>query len=202
MMENPVNQNSTPIDSWEAGLLKELAALPRSMQPENDAWGAIANRIATGAVKKGANKNPAMQSWLALAASLMLVAVSSVFILRDSATDQPANQPLAAVTAEPLLLNEWGVRVPANSVELEYQAAFREYLGLNLTHTKPDGLAREDIRQDWLLMQELEQELLAALELEPENLWLAQKLMQLRASQLNFLRAIADSGQLPGRNLI
>jgi len=200
MMENPANQNSTPVDSRDAGLVKELAALPRSMQPENDAWGAIANRIASGAVEKGANRNSSMRGWLALAASLMLVAVSSLFIQRGGETQQPANQPFAA--AEPLRLNEWGVRVPASSVELEYQAAFREYLGLNLAHTKPGGLAREDVQQDWLLMQRLEQELLAALELEPENLWLAQRLMQLRASQLNFLRVIADSGQLPGRNLI
>jgi hypothetical protein len=62
--------------------------------------------------------------------------------------------------------------------------------------------AAPEILQDWELMRQLESELRLALEQEPDNSFLLQKLISLRARQLQLLHLIADSGRLPGGNLI
>jgi len=197
-----LNYDSTRDNERDESLLKNLAALPKSMQPEHDVWQEISRRIANQEIDAGIRNNSSRRGWLALAASLMLMAISSVFMMNGFELSTPANQPTAEVKSNHLPLNEAGARVPANSLEREYQAAFREFVRLDLVRAGSPGLDREAIQQDWQLMQQLEQELKAALELEPENPWLAHRLLKLRAHQLQLLRVIADTGPSPGRNLI
>ncbi len=192
----------TQNDVRDESLLRDLAALPKSRQPEHDVWQDISSRIAREKVDRDVSKNSSRRGWLALAASVLLVAISSVFMTNGVELSAPAAQPTADIRTDHLPLNEIGARVPANSLEREYQAAFREYVRLDLAHAGSAGIEREAIQQDWQLMQQLEQELKAALELQPENPWLAQRLLQLRAHQLQLLRTIADTGHEPGRNLI
>jgi len=194
--------DSTQNDERDESLLKELAALPKSRQPEHDVWQEISTRIASEQVEAIQSKNSPIRGWLALAASVLLVAISSAFIMNGIELSAPAVQPTAEVRTDHLPLNEIGARVPASSLEREYQAAFREFVRLDPANSGLAGIERAAIQQDWQLMQQLEQELKAALELEPENPWLAQRLLHLRAHQLQLLRTIADSGHLPGRNLI
>lgn len=209
--------DGTQTDERDENLLKQLAALPRSRRPDHDAWqeisirigheksmriaGEKSMRIAGEEVDGSASTNPAMRGWLALAASVLLVAVSSVFMMNSSELSAPAVQPMAEVRTDQLFLNEIGARVPANSLEREYQAAFREFVRLDVAHAGPTAIERAAIQQDWQLMLQLEQKLKAALQLEPENPWLAQRLRKLRAQQLQLLRVSTDTGLLPGRNL-
>lgn len=221
-MEKPINPNFSGAevqlkdlekasgDSHDIALLAQLAALPKSIQPANDAWQRIASRIDSEAAGFGPSSNAGNHSraassgrgWLALAASLLLAVISGVLIRTGTDVQQPADQPLAINSQDGLFLNEQGARVPATSIEREYQAAFKELLTRGFAQAPVALAASPEIQQDWELMQQLERELLAALELQPENRWLLQKLMQLRSRQLQLLRVIADSGQLPGGNLI
>ena len=198
--------DATETHEREENLLKELAALQRSRQPEHDAWQQIASRIAS---KKASEKvdsstsiKPAMRGWLALAASVLLLVASSVFVMNGSDLSAPSAERTAEAGSDQQFLNEIGARVLADSLEREYQAAFREFVRLDRAQAWPSANERVAIQQDWQLMLQLEQELQAALEREPENPWLAQRLRKLRAHQLQLLRVSTDTGLLPGSNMI
>lgn len=221
-MEKPINPNSRDAqamssdqaddqpDGRDSELLAQLAALPKSMAPTNDAWQRIASRIYAekagfdpySRTVIGSQTASIGRGWLALAASLLLVVTSVVVLQSGTGVQTPADQPLAINAQDGLLLNEQGARVPAASIEREYQAAFKEFQTVELSNAPSELAVSPRIQQDWELMQQLERELLAALELQPENPWLLQKLTHLRSRQLQLLHVIADSGQPPGGNLI
>lgn len=202
----PVKYHPKQIDEREEGLLKDLAALPRSRQPEHDAWQQIASRIANEKASERVDRSesfrPAMRGWLALAASVLLLVASSVFVMNGSDLSAPSSERTAQAGSDQQLLSEIGARVPADSLEREYQAAFKEFVRLEMTQSGPSADEREAIQQDWQRMLQLEQELQAALAQEPENPWLAQRLRKLRAHQLQLLRVSTDTGEQPGSNLI
>jgi hypothetical protein len=224
MMEKPINSGSgsgqahdpfaDSVNDLAGGndveLLKNLAALPRSIQPANDPWQQIASRIANEQAGFGKSGKSGKRSWiahsgkgwLALAASLMMAVISYVFVSNGNDFAEPELQPLAIQSEPGLMLNEQGARVPVTSIELEYQAAFREFSTLKYTPVPAAQAAAPEILQDWELMRQLESELRLALEQEPDNSFLLQKLISLRARQLQLLHLIADSGRLPGGNLI
>lgn len=192
----------------QAALLRDLAALPQSIQPGADPWQKIASRIALAQAGKNAGGQAAREKqentrgrvWMALAASVLLVVVSSLFMLSNNDIQSPDGQAIA-IDKSPVL-NELGAQIPTTSVEREYQAAFREFAGLGAVDVSSSNLPGEAVRQSWDLMQQLETELLTAMAQEPENPLLKQRLKQLRAHQLNLLHIIADSGMAPRRNLI
>jgi len=215
-----VNAADAPEDSTDAGLLAQLGALPKSMAPRHDPWQRIAARIeheragsrASGGHGQNARSATFGRGWLALAASLWLVATSVVLLRPDSGAPPQAGQPQVAASQQRPLLNEQGVRVPATAIEREYQAAFREFLAMEFsqapaslaagTEIQQAGIQKAGLQKDWALMQRVEAELLIALEQEPQNPWLLQKLTHLRSRQLQLLHAIADSGHRPQGNPI
>jgi hypothetical protein len=228
MMDKPhnpdfVNAANMPGERLDNALLEQLAALPKSIAPQNDPWLQIAARIeherAGSSGSHGQNSRNATfgRGWLALAASLLLV-LTSLALLKPS-SDSPAagGQPQVAAKEQHPLLNEQGARVPATAIEREYQAAFREFVAMELSQgpaglaagteirqagLQQAGLQKAEFQKDWALMQRVEAELLVALELEPQNPWLLQRLMHLRSRQLQLLHAIADSGHRPQGNPI
>lgn len=202
----PLNHDSTPSDEREENLLKALAALPRSRQPEHDVWQQIASRIVSEKVVEKVDSikstRPAMRGWLALAASVLLLVTSTLFVMNVSDSSAPSAQITGEAVSDQPFLTEIGARVPADEVEREYQAAFREFVQLDIAQSEPVADEREVIQRDWQLMLQLEQELQAALDREPENPWLVQRLRKLRAHQLQLLRVSTDTGLLPGSNMI
>jgi hypothetical protein len=209
MKEYPTNTNgsaNSELDSADSGLLSDLAALPRAVQPVNDPWLKIASRIvAVEADVQTLNQKRNVtwsKAWLAVAASVLLVVISGIFIWSSNEPQGPVYQPVAKKSEDAPGLFEMGTRIPTSSVELEYQAAFREFVHFEAADSNPSSYARDEIRQGWELMLQLETELLTAMAREPENRLLKQRLVQLRAHQLQLLHVIADSGQAPRRNLI
>ncbi len=213
MKENVANANGNSNvgpGTSDSALLTNLAALPKGIKPANDPWQKIANRIALeqfndrpGRALPGASWHKA---WLALAASVFLVAISSLFLTRRSDDKNPVYQPMA-VNQEPVAeiipdLDEQVTLVPATSVDREYQAAFKEFVHLNAAEFNASALAGEEIVRSWQLMHQVEIDLLAAMAREPESPLLMKRLLQLRARQLQLLQVIADSGRAPRRNLI
>jgi hypothetical protein len=193
------------------------------MQPAHDPWQQISQQISQAGSTERPGRRPgpwhdgahqlardkfnfgafAGRTWLALAASVMLVAVSSVFVMQSAELQTPASQPVANVDDPlPAMAESTIAYRPTTSLEREYQAAFREFVRLDLSEASVSANTRAAMLQDWELMQKLEQDLLVALEQEPENSLLLDRWMQLRASQLQLLHVIAETGQLPGRTLI
>jgi hypothetical protein len=121
-------------------------------------------------------------------------------MLSNNDIQNPDSQAIA-VGKSPVL-NELGAQIPTTSVEREYQAAFREFVGLGAVGISSSDQPGKAVMQSWDLMQQLETELLTAMEQEPENPLLRQRLKQLRAHQLNLLHIIADSGLASRGNLI
>jgi hypothetical protein len=77
------------------------------------------------------------------------------------------------------------------AAEREYQAAFSElvpldYSGLILAGEEPDAL-----RDSWEAMVQAEDSLLAALQQYPSNVYLNEKLLDLRSQQLQFVKQLA-----------
>lgn len=205
MIDKP-NNHTTESNDGDTELLRELAALPKAIRPAQDPWQQISQRIAAEQSSRSSALQPnryfAGKAWLALAASVLLVAVSSFFLMQSAAIQAPEHQPMATVDDQHPAWAATTARWPTSSVEREYQAAFREFVRLDLSHTSVSGNTRAAMVQDWELMQQLEQDLLAALEQEPENPLLLDRWMHLRARQLQLLHVIAETGQLPGRTLI
>ncbi|HET6564348.1 MAG TPA: hypothetical protein VFG52_02950 [Xanthomonadales bacterium] len=188
----------------DAALLRDLAALPRAIRPAHDPWQQISQRIAVEQSRqlKDSGHGLSRTGWLALAASVTLVAVSAVFMMQSPATREPAHQPIARQDRQQPAAGEIIAPLPTSPVELEYQAAFREFARVDMSQAPVSDQAKNAISQDWALMRQLEQDLLVALEQNPENPLLLDRWAQLRASQLQLLHVIAETGQLPGRTLI
>ena len=204
MNEIPKKESKEAMD--EQQLLVDLAALPRSMRPGRDPWPAIRARITDGQVPVEKRAWPARNGWMGIAASLALVVITSLLLLQPDESTTPVGEiaqlPVAeALTDSPLVLSQTS-RVPVLSVEREYLAAVKEYLSLDSMAGMPGGAADQEILMSWDVMLQLETELKAALQREPDNVLLAQRLIQLRARQLQLLQLIAESGPTPWRNLI
>jgi hypothetical protein len=72
--------------------------------------------------------------------------------------------------------------------EREYRAAWKSLgpLGLSPTMLQPETL--EALARSWQVMKEAESALLLALDEHPDNPYLADKLLELRGQQLEFMR--------------
>ena len=202
--DNSVNQGNA-----DAALLHDLAALPKAIAPAQDQWQHISQRIA-GDASGNTSALPsvheyARRNWLALAASVLLVAVTGFFVMQAVQIQTPAPVTVADSSnknTQQTAVAETIVRWPTSSVEREYQAAFREFVSLDPSKLAVSVQTRTAMVQDWELMQQLERDLSMALEQEPENPLLLDRWLQLRASQLQLLHVIAETGQWPGRTLI
>jgi hypothetical protein len=195
----------------DAVLIKQMSFLPKAISPNNDPWAKIEQRIlASRSASKQADQ-PGSRAWLAVAASLMLVAVSVVFVVQNSVPTHSGAAPLAesapdddsaSVNHQASLLNERGARIPALSIEREYQAAFREFRGMEAVADLQPLEMDAGLVLGWEEMQKVESALKLALDQDPGSSMLVHRLAKLRARQLQFLHSIADSGMAPGSNLI
>jgi len=205
-MKEETNSQSAKGGAGEAAFLRDLAALPKAIRPARDPWQQISQRIAGaevhGSAVKRQNPNFKARAWLALAASLILVAISSFFLMQSAGIQSPVRQPVAAIDVQAQAPYETTKRWPTTSLEREYQAAFREFARLDFARKPVPDITREAMVQDWELMQQLEKDLLAALQTEPDNPLLLDRWRHLRARQLQLLHVIADTGRLPGGTLI
>jgi hypothetical protein len=215
MKDHPKNKSKiTGIN--EAGgddtvLLAQLSSLPSTVSPGNDPWVKIEQRILASKAEDRQAVQPQSRAWLAVAASLMLVAVSVLFVVQNSVPTHSGTAPLAegapdhdsaSVNHHASLLNERGARIPALSIELQYQAAFREFRGMEVVADLQPMEMDAGLVLGWEEMQKVESALKLALDQEPGNSMLVHRLAKLRARQLQFLHSIADSGMAPGSNLI
>lgn len=167
----------------ETELQNAIGSLPRSMKPPRDLWPGISERL--GSVEREAGAQHGASFWRApaLAAAVLLALVTGIYIGRGLDTNV-GEQPTATVQEAALIGT-------VKATELEYQAAFSElvpldYSGLRLQGEEPDAL-----RGSWDALVQTETALLEALKQYPSDVYLNEKLMDLRSQQLQFVKRLA-----------
>lgn len=166
----------------ERELAEAIRGLPREMQPGRDPWPDIQARLNAA----GQASPRRRRAWRASAiAASVLVAFAAGLLLGRQAAFQPGQPETAGEDVGGLAM-----RVALQASEREYQAAFQAFtpIGMNPQYIEP--AAAQDIENSWADLKQAEVALLAALDEHPDNRFLAEKLLNLRAQQLEFLRQI------------
>ncbi len=169
----------------ESELQNALGSLPRGMKPPRDLWPGINARLETAVPHHGAAYKVPFWRTPAMAAAVLLALVTGIFIGRGIDIDtEPADQ-MTETAQEAALIGT------VKATELEYQAAFSElvpldYSGLRLQGEEPDAL-----RGSWEALEQAETALLAALQQYPSDVYLNEKLLDLRSQQLQFVKRLA-----------
>lgn len=158
----------------EQELLKGLAELPREIAPARDPWPGISAAI--GQSHPGESRRAPRRALMAVAASAVLALVAGLLV---------SNAPQDAVHVRDLAAPGF-----LYSVDAEYQAAFREFINVNDSRSglKPETV--ENIEKTWTELRVTETALAAALEESPGDLFLNERMLELRARQLGFLKQL------------
>ena len=172
-------------------LVSAVHGLPGSIKPQRDLWPGIVARLRKAqGTGNSARRGP---PWLgqAAAASVAIAFVAGLMLGRQ--IDSETNAGGQAVSMDPAM------RSAMVASELEYQAAFREFIPVGMARNLLETQAVENIESSWADLQQAESALLAALRDYPENTYLNQKLLDLRAQQLGFMRQLATLDQFSRR---
>ena len=167
----------------ETELINAIKALPRGIKPQRELWPGIDDRLGDSAQLGKSYLQGSFWRLPAMAAAIMLALMTGVFLGRglDVPSSDQASQSVM----------EYALAGTVMAAEREYQAAFRElvpldYAGMNLMGDDPDVL-----RGSWEDLLQAETSLLAALNQYPSNIYLQEKLLDLRARQLRFIKQLA-----------
>lgn len=176
----------------ETRLTEAIRALPKAIQPARDLWPGIEGRLP----ERSARQSPAASTspgWhrQALAAAVVLAFAAGILLGRQS-----GQEPGVAPVAAPNL----ALRVAMQATEKEYQAAFRQFIPVGTARGLLETQAIQSIEQSWQEMQQAEAALFAALEQHPDNTYLNQRLLDLRAQQLGFMQQLATLDRFSRRN--
>lgn len=183
-MNNPVNS--------EQELRKAIHDLPVSLHPERDLWPGIARRLTAHEPRRQADSGSAWRHQ-AIAASVAIAFVAGLLFGQKMG---PAEQQ-SGETLPPNL----AMQATMKASEREYQAAFREFIAVGAATTLLETQAVENIENSRAELQQAESALLAALRDYPENFYLNQKLLDLRAQQLGFMKQMAMLDQFSRRKI-
>ena len=183
-MNNPITNDEE--------LRTAIRDLPVSMRPRRDLWPGIARRIAAREPWHQASSGPTWRHQ-ALAASVAIAFVAGLmFGQQMGRAERPPGE------ASPINLV---MQATLEASEREYQAAFREFIAVGAARTLLETQAVENIENSWAELQQAESALLAALRDYPENTYLNQKLLDLRAQQLGFMKQLAMLDQFSRRKI-
>jgi len=167
----------------ETELQGAIESLPRTIRPHCDLWPGINKRLET--VDKAGKERYKAPFWRtpAMAAAVLLALTTGIFIGRGMDVE-PAGQ-----TAQPVL--QYALLGSVEAAEREYQAAFRELVPLNYSGLRLEGEEPDALRGSWEDLLQAESSLLAALAQYPTDIYLNEKLLDLRSRQLRFVKQLA-----------
>jgi hypothetical protein len=176
----------------EQELLQRIAELPREIRPGRDPWPDISARIAASGAPSAHGARLRRWSLLGAAASVALaLAVGWLLVAERTAPPAAPGGPaeFASTGASRDMVS--GLHATLTASEAEYQAAFREFIpvGRARSNLSPQTLAV--IETGWAEMRQTETELAAALAMRPNDPFLNDRMLQLRARQLGFLQRLA-----------
>ena len=167
----------------ESELQSAIGSLPRSIKPQRDLWPDINKRL--GVERDVDQVHYQVPFWRrpAMAAAVLLALTGGIFIGRGMDTEP------AGTTAQSM--QEYALIGTVEATEREYQAAFRELVPLDYSGLQLEGAEPDALRGSWEDLLQTETSLLAALEQYPSNIFLNEKLLDLRAQQLQFVKQLA-----------
>jgi hypothetical protein len=174
----------------EQDLIRRLGDLPREISPARDPWPEISARIEAGSGKSAVSSGG--RSWLPMAAAAaVLVIVTGLFLgpLQTGSTGSPpldnVRGPKAGGAQAALTL-----RGALAASESQYQAAFREFIPVEDSLGNLPPATIESIESGWAELNNTETVLTAALEQHPDDRFLNERMIELRARQLGFLKQL------------
>ena len=180
----------------EQELNKAISGLPREFPPERDLWPGIEARLDER--HEAAALTPSRRWPLALAASVVLAFSAGLLSGRlmgpGDGVEQVSGTEFAMKPTPGLMF-----QAALMESELEYQAAFREFIPVGYAKGRFDEAVLASIENAWSDLQQQESDLLSALKANPGNAYLGQTLLGLRARQLEFLRQMAGLDQTSWR---
>ena len=167
----------------ETELTKAIGALPRSMKPQRDLWPGISERL--GTVEREAIVQYKAPFWRApaMAAAVLLALAAGIFIGRGLDLGAPGQMSES--------VQEYALIGAVQATELEYQAAFSELVPLDYSGLQLEGEEPDALRESWEALLQAETSLLAALQQFPSDIFLNEKLLDLRSQQLQFVKRLA-----------
>ncbi len=185
----------------EQELLERLEALPRELSPAKDAWPAIAQKIGA---QSATNRQYSSNRWWFRAAAACVAAAFVAGILMGRQWDTASRLPqpesrLASQAYAPLAEALAGVLAAS---ELEYQAAFREFVSVGESREYLPPQTVEKLDAGWADLREAEAAMIEALRQNPGNAFLSSKMLELRSRQIDFLKQIAALDQNNRRTTI
>jgi hypothetical protein len=185
----------------EQDLLKRLEALPREISPEKDAWPAIEQKI--GAQSATYRQYSSNRWWFRAAAACVAVAFAAGILLgRQWDTAPRLPQPESRLSSQAYAPQAEGLAGVLAASELEYQAAFREFVSVGESREYLQPQTVEKLDAGWQDLREAEAAMSKALRQNPGNAFLSAKLLELRSRQIDFLKQIAALDQNNRRNTI
>jgi hypothetical protein len=164
-------------------LVEAIAALPRSLPPGRDLWPQIEQRLEDH-VSEGGYQAPGLRWRFPAAAAALVVAFAAGILLGRQLQDGLPSDGQGPLPASRALI------AATQASEREYQAAFRQFTPIDSAHVALGPQTVQSIEGSWQELQQAETALLSALEEYPENAYLNQRLLDLRARQLQFLKQI------------
>lgn len=181
----------------EQQLLDRLAKLPREISPGRDPWPEISTRMEHAGPTAGSTRRGHSGWYMAAAASVVLAFAASLLLKPVwDAGSHPAgtldtNNPSMAM-GEPVSNGSMAGPPPGllNAIDAEYVAAFREYTRVGDSRENLAPQTIEKIEMGWTELQVVETALVAALEENPGDRFLNERMLELRARQLGFLKQL------------
>jgi hypothetical protein len=168
-------------------LTERLAALPREIRPEHDPWEDIRKRISRPAAAAASRRRFNRRPLVAIAAAVMLAVTAGILFSLKTSETQVAGGDAQWAAAHGDSAWPRGLAVS----EAEYLAAFREFIPVGHSRESLPAKAVEKIELGWADMQSAETALAAALKKNPDDNFLNNRMLELRARQLGFLKQLA-----------
>ncbi len=179
----------------EKELLNRLAKLPREISPGRDPWPEISARVES--IDTQANSTRSVPGWLfkAAAASVVLVFAAGLLLKpvwntgtgsshspssHGSVTARNHNGP-AEITGTPGLMD---------TIDAEYLAAFQELTNIGGSRGNLAPQTVEKIEMGWADLRVTETALAFALKENPGDVFLNERMLELRMRQLGFLKQL------------
>jgi len=167
----------------ESELQSAIESLPRSVRPQRDLWPGINRRLGTADKVDGAQHGRPFWRTPAMAAAVLLALTTGILIGRGMDAGP------ASLTAQSV--QQYALVGSVEAAEKEYQAAFRELVPLDYSGLRLEGEEPDALRGSWEDLMQAETSLLAALQQYPSNIYLNEKLLDLRSQQLRFVKQLA-----------
>jgi hypothetical protein len=153
------------------------------MKPPRDLWPGIDERLETVAREAGTQYKTPFWRTPAMAAAVLLALATGIFIGRG--------MDMGAVDQGSESMQEYALIGTVKATELEYQAAFGELVPLDYSGLRLEGEEPDALRGSWEALLQAETALLAALQQYPSDVYLNEKLLDLRSQQLQFVKQLA-----------